>query len=131
MVQHKERGVAVVEFAIVLTLLAPLIVVIVAWGVRFHNAAQADNAAFIAARYYAIKCTTDGAGPAASAAKAAGAASTTLVSAGDITLSGSCTVGGTITARISKNQAWSPPVPLFGMSGTYALGGTGAARCEG
>src|SRR6188768_3938700 len=128
--RDKERGVAVVEFALVLTLLAPLIVVIIAWGIRFHNAAQADNAAFIAARYYAIKCGTDGAGPAASAAKAAGAASTSLVSAGDITLSGSCTAGGTITAQVSKNQAWNPPVPFFGMSGNYALGGQGAARCE-
>ena len=128
--QHKERGVAVIEFALVLTLLAPLIVVIIAWGVRFHNAAQADNAAFIAARYYAIKCSSEP-GSAMADAKAAGAASTSLVSAADITVSGSCTVGGTITARVSKNQAWSPTVPFFGMSGTYPLGGTGAARCEG
>lgn len=129
--RHNERGVAVVEFAIVLTLLAPLIVVIVAWGVRFHNAAQADNAAFIAARYYAIKCASDGDVAAASAAKAAGAAATSLVSAGDIQLSGSCTVGGVITASISKSQPWSPPVPIFGMSGSYTLAGTGSARCEG
>jgi Flp pilus assembly protein TadG len=124
----RERGASVVEFAVVLTLLAPLIVVIVAWGIRFHNAAQADNAAFIAARYYAIKCSTDGS--AATNAKAAGAAATSLVTAGDITIVGSCTSGETITARVSKSQSWSPTVPFFGMSGSYPLVGEGAARCE-
>lgn len=124
----RERGVAVIEFAVVLTILAPLIVVIVAWGMRFHNAAQADNAAFIAARYYAIKCSTDTS--AMADAKAAGAAATGLVSTADISISGACTSGQTITATVSKSQAWSPEVPIFGMSGSYPLVGKGAARCE-
>lgn len=126
--KDRERGAALVEFALVLIILCPLIVVIVAWGVRFHNAAQADNAAFIAARYYAIKCGTDTS--AMANAQAAGAASTSLVSAGDITISGTCSSGETITARVSKSQAWSPTVPVFGMSGSYPLVGKGAARCE-
>ncbi len=126
--KDRERGAALVEFAFVMTLLCPLIVVIIAWGVRFHNAAQADNAAFIAARYYAVKCSTDSS--ATANAKAAGAAATTLVSTADITITGTCTSGNTITATVSKAKAWSPAVPFFGMSGNYQLVGKGAARCE-
>ncbi|KQV75619.1 hypothetical protein ASC61_11730 [Aeromicrobium sp. Root344] len=128
--KDEERGAALVEFALVLIVLCPMIVVIVAWGIRFHNAAQADNAAFIAARYYAIKCGPDGTGPAMTAAKAAGAAATNLVTAGDITIVGNCTSGETISATVSKAKAWSPKVPLFGMNGNYSLIGKGAARCE-
>ena len=126
--KDEERGAALVEFALVLIVLCPLIVVIVAWGIRFHNAAQADNAAFIAARYYAIKCGTDTS--AMANAKAAGAAATDLVTSGDITISGTCSSGQTITATVSKSKAWSPTVPIFGMSGNYSLIGKGAARCE-
>ena len=125
-----ERGAAVVEFAFVLILLIPLILVIIAWGVRFHNAAQADNAAFVAARYFAVKCSTDGASATANAQAAGASAASGLIAAGNITIVGGCTSGNVISATVSKSQAWSPPLPIFGMTGSYTLGGNGAARCE-
>jgi Flp pilus assembly protein TadG len=64
---HREEGQAIVEFALVLPLLAFLIFGIFQFGVAFHNYLAITDAARVGARAAAVKRTNDPCGAASAA----------------------------------------------------------------
>jgi len=125
-----SRGVATVEFALIVPFLLLLICGVIDFGERYKTAAQYNNAAFAAARSMTIE---NNATKAKTAAINAGmpatltpvitytAGYTSCAQAGDGTF-------GNVTVTIT-NPAKATATRFFGS--TYAVTGKAAARCSG
>lgn len=120
MKSHRERGAAMVEFAIIAPVLILLVLGLIEYGIRFSRQAEFNNAAFIAARSLA---THQSLSEAKANAVAAG-----LPSSVAITGSSNCTAGTDVTVTISASQP--SPTGFFGGS-TYTVNAKGVARCDG
>lgn len=121
-----ERGAAAVEFAIVLTVLIPLLLGIMEFGYAFFVQGTMAGAAREAARDYAIHRDQGQA-----TAKAVEAGATAGVAASMVTFSGSCPAtppatgpmpSVTVTVKREKFQ-------LTGFFGSYNLTAKGTMRC--
>jgi Flp pilus assembly protein TadG len=119
---HKERGAAMVEFALILPLLLVLILGLIEFGYRYERAARLNNAAFVAAReisihkddYDAVARNADPAMP--------GSATITADKTG-----AGCT-SGNVTVLITSTE--TSPTKFFGGS-TFVVRAKGVARCDG
>lgn len=115
---HRERGVAAVEFALVVPILMTIIIGIVEFGLAFNYRTQLNNATQVAARSYAIdrnwdvaKANVTGMAPGATVSKSidcTGATAGTMV---------------TVTATVVRPTI----TKLFGANFTYQ--GVGVAQC--
>lgn len=118
--RERQNGVAALEFAVVVPLLLIMILVVVEFGFRFERATVLNNAAFIAARdmtanHDVAKATT--------AARNAGAPTSATISVS----SGPCSTGNNVTVIITSTE--TSATKAFGE--TFAVTGTGVARCDG
>ena len=121
-VQDRERGVAAVEFALVVPLLLVLIMAIVEFGFRYEKNTVANNAALIAARDMSINHDVAKAKAAAIAAGVPSAASVTI----DKTAT-TCVSGASVTVTITATMA--SVTKAFGS--TFPISGKAVARCDG
>ncbi|MGW9415115.1 TadE/TadG family type IV pilus assembly protein [Arthrobacter cupressi] len=120
--QKGERGAVAVELALVAPILLLLIVAIVEFAYFFNLQISVTQAAREAARTMAV---TNDSGQAA-AAGVAGAPSINL-SPGNVSLSGACSDGATVTATVTYS---SPTLTGFFVP-SLNVSGKGAMRCGG
>ena len=116
--RHRERGAALVEFALVLPLLILMVSAIVDFGFRYAEAAQINNAALVAARDMTIH---NDVGHAQSAATSAGAPAGSSIDVSP----GSCAADTDITVTIAATL--DTPTGAFGE--TFDVTGKAVARC--
>lgn len=116
---HRERGVAAVEFALIVPILMSIIIGIVEFGIAFNYRTQLSNATQIAARSYAIDRNWD----------TAKANVTGMASGATITKSIDCT-STTAGSAVKVTTTVSRPTvtKLFGTSFTYRA--VGMAQCS-
>ena len=126
MKESRERGAAMVEFAIVVPILLALVLGLVEFGFRYQRAAFLNNAAYIAARDFSIH------GNYSQARAAATAANNGVVPPGfPGSLPGCPTVpvpGVTTNVSIIFNSTAPSKTKMFGS--TFVVRVKGAARCE-
>jgi Flp pilus assembly protein TadG len=121
---HKERGAAMVEFALILPLLLLLILGLIEFGYRYERAARLNNAAFVAARSLSVHKTVSEATAAAQDADPGMVSSGATISASP---SSDCT-SGNVTVLITSTE--TSPTKFFGGS-TFVVHAKGVARCDG
>ncbi|SKB08547.1 TadE family protein [Aeromicrobium choanae] len=117
--RERERGVAAVEFALVVPILMTIIIGIVEFGMAFNYRTQLNNATQIAARNYTIDRNW----------AAARANVTGLAPTANLTKSIDCTpatVGSAVT--VTSTVVRPTYTGLFGASFTYR--GKGVAQCN-
>lgn len=119
---ERERGAVAVEFALVAPILLLIVVAIVEFAFYFNLQISVTQAAREAARTMAI---TDDSGKARAAA-VAGAPSISLAP-GNVSLSGICSPGSTVTATVT----FSSPSLTGLFTPTLNVTGEGAMRCGG
>jgi len=119
---RRERGSAVVEFALVLPILVMLVFGIVEFGRGYNAKITVTHAAREGARVLAL--TAD---PVAAELAVVGAA--TSLDAGDITVTSSACAPGS-PATVTVQYPFTYDIPLLA-SGTSTLTGTGVMRCTG
>jgi len=117
-----ERGAVAVEFALVAPLLLLLVVAIVEFAFFFNLQISTTQAAREAARTMAVTNST----AKAQAAAVAGAPSINLAP-GNVSLSGACSPGATVTATVT----FSSPTLTGLFTPTLSVVGKGAMRCGG
>lgn len=122
MKDSRERGAAVVEFAIIVPLLLMLILGLVEYGFRYQRAAVLNNASFIASRQLSIHKTPS---EARAAAVDAGMPNSATFDPGPGT---DCTPGANVTVTITSVED-SPTGAFF--SQTFTINAKGVARCDG
>ena len=125
-----DRGVAVIEFAIVVPTLLLLVLGIVDFGERYKTAAMYNNAAAAAARSMTIE---NDVAKAKTAAVGAGMPSTLSLSVSYTTGYTSCSQGtdgtfGNVTVTITETNR--PTATKF-FGNTYNVSGKAVARCSG
>lgn len=124
MKHSRERGAAMVEFALILPLLLLIILGLLEFGYRYERSARLNNAAFIAAREIAIH-KSDYATLARNADPSMPAGATIVADKTDVTCtSGNVTV--TITSTETSPTKFFPPG-----STTFTVVAKGVARCDG
>ncbi len=125
MKQSRERGAAMVEFALILPLLLLIILGLVEFGYRYERSARLNNAAFIAAREIAIhKTDYDAAARNADPSMPGAATIVPTYSVSSACTSGNVTV--TITSSESSPTKFFPPGQL-----TFTVVAKGVAKCDG
>lgn len=124
MKQSRERGAAMVEFALILPLLLLLILGLLEFGYRYERSARLNNAAFIAARQIAVhKTDYDAAARNADPAMPAGAS----ISPSPAT----CPTSGAVTSvTVTIVSSEKSPTKFFG-GATFNVTAKGVARCDG
>ncbi|WP_115790355.1 TadE/TadG family type IV pilus assembly protein [Arthrobacter silvisoli] len=120
--QNGERGAVAVELALVAPILLLLIVAIVEFAYFFNLQISVTQAAREAARTMAV---TNDSGK-AQAAGVAGAPSINLAP-GNVSLSGACSAGATVTATVT----YSTPTLTGFFVPSLNVSGKGAMRCGG
>ena len=121
-VEHKERGAAMVEFALILPLLIVLVFGIIEFGRAFNANISLTHAAREGAREYAI--TQD-----ASAGVAAATGAATSLNPGDMNFTVSaCNFGDPSSMQITYPFTFSIP---FVSLGSIQLSAEGVMRCGG
>ncbi|WP_344767522.1 TadE/TadG family type IV pilus assembly protein [Aeromicrobium panaciterrae] len=125
-----ERGVATVEFALIVPFLLLLICGVIDFGERYKTAAQYNNAAFVAARSMTIE---NSAAKAKAAAINAGMPSTLTPVITFTSGYSSCSQAGdgsfgNVTVTIT-NSSKATATKFFGS--TYSVTGKAVARCSG
>jgi Flp pilus assembly protein TadG len=116
-----ERGVAAIEFALVLPLLILLIFGMIEFGRAYNAKITVTHAAREGVRELAI---TDNVGAATSkAATAAGSLAVTATAGGS-----PCSPGGTVTMTVAHSFSYN--IPFFG-TGSINLSDTAQMRCGG
>ncbi|MCX8453266.1 TadE/TadG family type IV pilus assembly protein [Paenarthrobacter ureafaciens] len=118
----REHGAVAVEFALVAPILLLIVVAVVEFAFYFNLQISVTQAAREAARTMAI---TDNSGK-AQAAAVAGAPSISLAP-GNVSLSGACAPGATVTATVT----FSSPSLTGLFAQTLNVTGEGAMRCGG
>jgi Flp pilus assembly protein TadG len=125
-----ERGVAAVEFALIVPFLLLLVCGVIDFGERYRTAAVYNNAAFAAARSMTIENSVT---KAKTAAVNAGMPSTLTLSVSYTSGYSSCAQAGdgsfgNVTVTIT-NPAKATATKFFGT--TYSVTGKAVARCSG
>lgn len=119
---NRERGTAIVEFALVLPILVMLVFGIIEFGRGYNAKITVTHAAREGARVLAL--TAD---PVAAEAAVVGAA-TSLDSASVVVTSSACTPG--TPASVTVEYPFSYDIPLVG-GATRTITGVGVMRCTG
>lgn len=125
MKDSRERGAAMVEFALITPLLVLIILGLLEFGYRYERSARLNNAAFIAAREIAIHKTGYDAAARNADPDMPGAA--TIVPS--YSVSAACTSGNvtvTITSSEKSPTKFFPPGQL-----NFPVVAKGVARCDG
>ena len=131
MERRGDRGAALVEFALVLPLLAMMTIGIIAFGYMFHIQSVLDNAARDGVRVATLTNATDAVALARSTARAS-ASSSVALAATDITvdLRACATAASATNDRLAHVTIELEDFSLLGL-GTITLTGTGSMRCNG
>ena len=122
--EPRERGAAMVEFALIVPLLLLLVLGLIEFGYRYERSARLNNAAFIAARSLAVHKTVSEAQTAAESADPGMVTAGATISASP---GGNCT-SGNVTVTITSTE--KSPTKFFGGS-TFVVHAKGVARCDG
>jgi Flp pilus assembly protein TadG len=120
--RHNERGVAIVEFAIVLPLLLMLVLGTIEFGRAYNTQLSVTHAAREGVREYSV--TKD----AAKGVAAARAAATSLVSASKGVTTGACIPGQQATLTVTYPFTFSLP---FLPASPIVISSKGVMRCGG
>lgn len=126
----RERGAAMVEFALVVPLLLLIVMGIVDVGRAYLVQTSVSNAAREGVRVMAL---SDDSAAAQSAAISAAPGLTPGLTASQVTFSAaSCTPGTQVTATVSYPTAYITPLPsLLGVGSSLTVTGKGTMRCNG
>jgi uncharacterized membrane protein len=122
MYASRERGVAAVEFALIVPLLVLFLFGIVEGGTRYTQQNQVNHWAFLVARDLSIDPTKSASADLTSLKGSDSHAFTVVVSPTTLCTS---TTNNQVTVTITSART-SPS----GMFGSYTIKGTGVARCE-
>ena len=117
-----ERGAAMVELALVLSILLLLVFGTVEFGRAYNAKIQLTGAVREGARAVALRQTSPG------AAATVAAAAPGLSPAPSVTVVTSCAAGSTGNAKVTGSYPVVYDIPFFG-SGTWTLQATGVMRC--
>lgn len=127
----RERGAAMVEFALIFTfVLMPLMLGLIEYGYRYERSARLNNAAFIAARTLSIHKTSAEAVAAAKSADPTLTDSTVTVSASYPAAGADCTSGSNVTFNMTV-VVKSPTKSFPPGATTFTVNAKGVARCDG
>lgn len=124
-----ERGASLIEFALILPILALVMSAVVDISVSYKNASEANNAAQIAARYFSVNADEGF----AAAKTAAGQASSNIGSPADNAThwvwgaAPTCTPGSPVVVTVS----WTFEPRLLPWPNTITVNGKGVSQCAG
>lgn len=129
----RDHGAAVVEFALVLPLLAAMTIGIIAFGYLFHVQSVLDNAARDGVRVATLTTGTAATAAAAARTTAQASASTTVALATtdiDVDLTACASPASSTNDRLAHVTIELDDFSLLGLA-TISLAGTGSMRCNG
>ncbi len=117
----RERGAAMVEFAIIVPVLLLLVLGTIEFGTRYQKASVINNAAFIGAREFSVS------GDIAKARAAAATANGGVVPPGFPASLPACTPNANVSVIFDSSASSTTNI----LGATYTIHAKGVARCEG